>query len=540
MMILLAQLLCLWSGVRAQAACRVASGRCNTVAGKVPPVDTILEHGLSIEAGLPAAEAVAFEHQLGHALQLAPCVQLATRTFGERLYRALITPAPNVTAALLAAFVPQSSAWNHYPFDRSNTGWVGPDAQVIETALRSGNIREVWALMYALTKSRYLDSSVEALLHYPAVAVDAALTDRGFDAESVKQRHDLIQLTESAANAIDQSQGIPSYDFPPFESWVRFDFDAKRSGDTAAGEPQSVALWNGTREWVGGETSLMSNDPSIQPPLSAAELAYQCGVDAPCKLGWAPGKEVYRIATTPFRLAPRIAGYAQQAATLGYRAVAGPSGTTQNTMQYASYVNMGGTTAWGPILRLTMLAWMLPTDDHSLWEILLGAEPYMPAGFQIRGAESIQHLHLLCPPGQTLTTPPPPTNSSGERQQTFSCDEIWKGVGAHVTPPSSWSAIQRAAWDKLVPGSGHDEPVRKRDSSHDGDRTTTTVVVLLVLVCVLLLGGVGFAARKRRQRVGVQLPPAVGEDSIYHSSTQAVVDSNQQSDQQSDSFELYS
>ena len=35
------------------------------------------------------------------------------------------------------------------------------------------------------------------------------------------------------------------------------------------------------------------------------------------------------------------------------------------------------------VLRLTMLAWMLPTDDHSFFEIMLAAQPHMPPELQV-------------------------------------------------------------------------------------------------------------------------------------------------------------
>ncbi len=35
------------------------------------------------------------------------------------------------------------------------------------------------------------------------------------------------------------------------------------------------------------------------------------------------------------------------------------------------------------VLRLTMLAWMLPTDDHSFFEIMLAAQPHMPPEMQM-------------------------------------------------------------------------------------------------------------------------------------------------------------
>ena len=40
-------------------------------------------------------------------------------------------------------------------FNRGNTGYVGPYYDAIMAALEGGNIREVWALMYALTKNSW-------------------------------------------------------------------------------------------------------------------------------------------------------------------------------------------------------------------------------------------------------------------------------------------------------------------------------------------------------------------------------------------------
>jgi hypothetical protein len=40
------------------------------------------------------------------------------------------------------------------------------------------------------------------------------------------------------------------------------------------------------------------------------------------------------------------------------------------------------------LIRLTMAAWMLCTNDHSLYEIMLGAAPYMPVRVRLT------HVHV--------------------------------------------------------------------------------------------------------------------------------------------------
>ena len=52
------------------------------------------------------------------------------------------------------------------------------------------------------------------------------------------------------------------------------------------------------------------------------------------------------------------------------------------------------------LIRLTMAAWMLPTDDHSFFEIMLGGEPYVAEpepntalSFSHRGART---SHCAC------------------------------------------------------------------------------------------------------------------------------------------------
>jgi hypothetical protein len=53
-------------------------------------------------------------------------------------------------------------------FTSGNTGWVGPSLVAIEAVLAGGNIREVWALLYALTKTGYVSTTLTALLSRPS------------------------------------------------------------------------------------------------------------------------------------------------------------------------------------------------------------------------------------------------------------------------------------------------------------------------------------------------------------------------------------
>jgi hypothetical protein len=49
-------------------------------------------------------------------------------------------------------------------FNAGNTGWVGTSIDDIEAVLAGGNIREVWALLYALTKTNYITTIMTTLL----------------------------------------------------------------------------------------------------------------------------------------------------------------------------------------------------------------------------------------------------------------------------------------------------------------------------------------------------------------------------------------
>lgn len=398
--------------------------QCNTVANKVPAVTNALpEAGASVEAGLSAADKETFEHLLGHGFRQSPVVKWVSGEFAKRAVNVVLSGVNGdndtaVEAELMSAFADPK-------FTRGNTGYVGPDAVkikgVLEAAIHGGvtpkgkpggNIREVWALMYALTKDSWANPFGIAL----QTATAAEISKLGLNASAVLARRAAIAATESAPKSFDKySNGIGDWSYEGFESWVRFDFAA----DTLAGGP----LWGKARDYAtanacsggpAGETPMMSNDPTIDPPLSADELAYQCnGTAPPCKLHWYPGALCFKVLDAEF--AAGVPGYLKRATALGYRTVAAASGTTANVLQYGLMLGLKPEEL--VLLRLTMAAWMLCTNDHSLYEIMLGAAPYMPAAAQI--VQGLDDLGRMMPADVTA--------SDGT---VFKAADVWASVAA--------------------------------------------------------------------------------------------------------------
>ena len=94
---------------------------------------------------------------------------------------------------------------------------------------------------------------------------------------------------------------------------------------------------------------------SIEPPLSAAELAYQCGGKPPCTLKWQPGMLCFDLPNTSWTLPSGavVPGLNWRAAILGYRSAAAASGTTANMLQYGAL--LGFTPDELVLLRLAMV-----------------------------------------------------------------------------------------------------------------------------------------------------------------------------------------
>eukprot|EP00658_Telonema_sp_P-2_P024746 TRINITY_DN1995_c0_g1_i1.p1 TRINITY_DN1995_c0_g1~~TRINITY_DN1995_c0_g1_i1.p1 ORF type:complete len:319 (-),score=64.94 TRINITY_DN1995_c0_g1_i1:253-1209(-) len=221
--------------------------------------------------------------------------------------------------------------------------------------------------LYLLTETKWLDHVL--LTGLPSGWDDTTLLQLGLVPAVVRSRYALVNRTLSLPQA-KHYNGFPSFCYPPFDSWVRFDFAGP---DESSTPPQ----WLGVRVKVKphcNQTTLMSDDPLIQPPLSRAELQYQCGVAARCRLQWWPGSLCYTLIDTPFRQPPQeVAGYLQRTGAVDWRVAAGPSGSTSDLIQIGRMLGMDER-----LVRIGMLAWMIGTRDHSMFEILLGGDAYMP------------------------------------------------------------------------------------------------------------------------------------------------------------------
>jgi len=388
------------------APCNISTpSSCDTVSCKTPAVGPP-STTQGIDGGLSDSTKYALEHGLGQALRKSSGVQWATEQVARRMYRLVEGVArrnqQSISAELLAAFYgPDSYPWG----SPHNTGFVGPNATAMADILqRPGNIREVWGMMYVLSKTDWLTGTLVAGLEDKDLD-DKTLTSLGLDPTAVRARYELVAATLKLDKA-HRYNGVPTFLSPTFDSWVRFDFPGPD-------ETATPTEWNASRVSSGcNETDLKSDDPAIQPPLSPAELAYQCGSASSCKLQWYPGLLCFTVPEVPFSSRPHVDGYKTRAKLQGYRVVAGPSGTTQNMLQLGALLGFTGE-EFG-LLRLTMAAWMLCTNDHSLFEILLGGEPYMPPNSDWSMRMELSDLGTLMPRDVKVGT------------HVFSRAEVWQ------------------------------------------------------------------------------------------------------------------
>lgn len=336
---------------------------CNTVDGKEPG-SSFDPEGASFEP--PDEDARRhFERTLARSLARTFVVEAVTETFIARVATFIVEAARvesgwTADEALLRAFGGGSP---------TNTGYVGRNVTAIRQVIAHGNLRERWALIYVLQKTGYFDSLLMSLV---GKAVRSRNTSQlgllGLHTDAVITRFREIAVTHRRLPRDRwQSDGMADFLWPPFSSWVRFDFDGPPDG---RGSP----LWQGARRQKPGgcTTGRLRSDDHIFPPLSARERAYQCPNGEPCVLQWHPGSACFDLVDTPLGAGPGLVARAEE---WGLRLVAGASGTTANTLQMA--VLLGLAPEELVLVRLAMISWLVLSDDHSLFEVLVAAEPFM-------------------------------------------------------------------------------------------------------------------------------------------------------------------
>eukprot|EP00040_Diaphanoeca_grandis_P016332 m.84220 g.84220 ORF g.84220 m.84220 type:complete len:454 (+) comp25723_c0_seq1:183-1544(+) len=406
--------------------CNVVTQTCNTLEDKIPMVTKDVPTGPSMETGLSPDSKYAFEHLIGNALRDTDAVHWATDQFARRMVKFLLGAGQlngNSTDTTITAAFTGPAKW----YSQHNTGYVGPNLTAIKRVLAidgdvTGNIREVWGLMYVLTKTEYVTTLLSPLVEKGDYINIQKL---GLNVEVVRERQALIDATSKITDYdFRSSNGAPNFGYPALNSWSRFDFSAQTV--------EGVIEWNGTRVYkTTGCTEYpdLTSDEIANPPLSYDELVYQCNGSTarPCKILWYPGMNCFDVAPVDF--APGIKGYADRAKSLGYRTVAGPSGTTANVLQFASVLGFTGEEM--VLFRAAMLAWMLVTNDHSFYEIMLGADNHMPEGFNV-----VQGLTDL---GQVF-----PSDVKTSDGKTFSPHDVWASVAKWFATPQG-----KMVWDQL-------------------------------------------------------------------------------------------
>eukprot|EP00747_Dinoflagellata_sp_TGD_P020798 gnl/TRDRNA2_/TRDRNA2_128060_c0_seq1.p1 gnl/TRDRNA2_/TRDRNA2_128060_c0~~gnl/TRDRNA2_/TRDRNA2_128060_c0_seq1.p1 ORF type:complete len:417 (+),score=52.40 gnl/TRDRNA2_/TRDRNA2_128060_c0_seq1:491-1741(+) len=272
----------------------------------------------------------------------------------------------------------------------SVSGFVGFTSRIFSG---EGNLRETWGTLYCITKLRGTRSlnvalgqiSEEAFEQVAKRAQFGPCASAHFSAR--KQIADRFNAFKAEGLGDFSPQNLAHFIFPSHESWVRFTFPGPD--------------WKAARTWRGAcerRSLTIRMARHLEPPLSEEEERRLMAIcrqesekaqgssredekelrqeerqpsavaDKSCQVSWYPGEGCYTLATddNPF---------IEISKRLGWRIVAGPSGTTADVMTIAGYLGFKGYDF--VMLRLAMLAWMLPAQDHSLFEILLAADPYM-------------------------------------------------------------------------------------------------------------------------------------------------------------------
>lgn len=342
---------------------------CDVWNNKIPIVDNVTSlPSVSVTTPFSLEERRGFEMLIAHALVKTDVVHDATAEFVHRLTKGFLDPVAHLLNKTKDEVL-EDAFGKGTGCDQTNTGYAGNDLTTIKNVLSEGNFREVWALLYCMTKINYFSTALSQVL------TDGKSTDSltGLDMIAVNERWGLMQKTNTLPDHAQYAQGFPNFQWPSFNSWARFNFPAVSIDNTP--------LWEGARKWNGGQTAkLQSDDPSIFPPLSQEEIKYQCGEEASCELKWFPGCRSYTLFDAP--VAEGVEGFVSRVTQLGWRTGAGPSATTANMLQ------LGKLLGFRPdemvLLRVTMLAWLLDSDDHTLFEILLGAATEMPKELELQ------------------------------------------------------------------------------------------------------------------------------------------------------------
>lgn len=326
---------------------------CASLVEKKPSLTAGLQNRPSEERLWSPIAKMTFELDIARRLAETSAVSDTTREFARRLHAVLVEAGQRLDNLTEAEVLPLAFAKN---CGVHNTGFSGLSAEGIrEVLLVNGNLREVWGLVYCLSKHEpYVDRLFGR--------ADSALLTSALGAEAGQRAG---EATAQRKQAIEEKQDM-DYLFPSPDSWVRFGFN-QNMPKALGGE----RIWEGARQAAPRcrETDLKTDSPWIYPPLSQREISAECGNKTlPCQMKWYPGEGCFNIVEDNI--------FTKRCERFGYRVTAGPSGTTANVLQLAKLLGFAPEDMLA--LRSTMMAWLVASDDHSVIEVLLGAEPFLP------------------------------------------------------------------------------------------------------------------------------------------------------------------
>nr|WP_229881528.1 DUF4157 domain-containing protein [Streptomyces alanosinicus] len=260
--------------------------------------------------------------------------------------------------------------------DRTSGGQVGEKlttAEINNFFTKEGNVRELMTAVYNAAYYNTTQPGAEDKLSLKAVLNNVIgpkpqyAATLGMNKEEVKKHSDFLN------------------------SWGRTVAGTALSGTKVgynyAKDPYALGnlIWQSDSEYFLGDTAEMINSqgPRVKrsdadrddkrktpemyrnagAPLSARELAFAGRPGPHDKLPWIEGSAYYEI--------NQESGWAKANASRGIPMVAGMSGTTTRMLKTFQWLNVDGVSPFD--FRMALMGWMLPSWDHSLYEILRGS-----------------------------------------------------------------------------------------------------------------------------------------------------------------------
>ncbi|GGL68539.1 hypothetical protein GCM10010129_09910 [Streptomyces fumigatiscleroticus] len=261
--------------------------------------------------------------------------------------------------------------------DRTSGGQVGDGmttAQINQFFSRDGNVRE---LMTAVYNAAYYNTtgadggagklSLKEILNGIIGPRPQLASTLGMNEEELKKHSAFLNgwtrpLLEAAANL--KGKGY-NYARDPY---ALGNILAQSNSETFAGDTLEMISSQAPRK-ERSEADKQANRKSPRDyekrgaPLSDRELAFAGRPGPDDKLPWTEGYAYFEI--------NEASSWSKSAAGRGIPVVAGMSGTTTRMLKTFQWMNVSGVDVFD--YRMALMGWMLPSWDHSLYEMLRGS-----------------------------------------------------------------------------------------------------------------------------------------------------------------------